>query len=47
MVVSGSRPRSGRNVVICKAAPMSATISAASTSASQKLPVVAMTTTPI
>jgi hypothetical protein len=47
MVVSGSRPRSGRSVVICKAAPISATMSVASTSASQKLPVAATTTTPI
>ena len=43
MVVSGSRPSSGRSVTICIAAPSSATISVASTSASQKLPVVAST----
>jgi hypothetical protein len=33
--------------VICSAAPISATISAARMSASQKLPVAASTTTPI
>ncbi len=38
MVVKGSRPSSGRSVVICRAAPSSATMSVASTSASQKLP---------
>ena len=47
MVVSGSRPISGRSVVICIAAPSSATISVARISASQKLPLVASTTTPM
>ena len=47
MVVSGSRPISGRNVVICSAAPINATVSVETTSASQKLPVVASTTTPM
>ena len=47
MVVSGSRPISGRRVAICIAAPSNPTISVASTSASQKLPLVASTTTPM
>src|SRR6516165_2470902 len=47
MVVRGSRPSSGRKVVICSAAPRSATTSVAMMSASQKLPEVASTTTPI
>ena len=38
MVVRGSRPSSGRKVVICSAAPISATVSVETTSASQKLP---------
>ena len=38
---------SGRKVVICMAAPKSATISVANRSASQKLPVVDSTTTPM
>ena len=46
MVLSGSRPISGRSVTICMAAPRMATISAESTSAIQKLPVGEMTTTP-
>ena len=47
IVLSGSRPISGRNVTICIAAPRMATISAEPISASQKLPVAAMTMTPI
>ena len=43
IVVSGSRPSSGRSVTICIAAPSSATISVARISASQKLPVAAST----
>ena len=46
MVLSGSRPISGRNVTICNAAPRMATISAAPTRPSQKLPVAATMTTP-
>ena len=46
IVVSGSRPISGRSVTICIAAPSIATSSVARISASQKLPVVASTTTP-
>ena len=39
MVLSGSRPISGRSVTICKAAPKMATIKVATMSASQKFPV--------
>ena len=46
MVLSGSRPISGRSVRICMAAPRIATIAAEAISASQKLPVSANTTTP-
>ena len=46
MVLSGSRPISGRNVTICSAAPINATINVAMISASQKLPVATMTMTP-
>ena len=37
---------SGRNVVSCSAAPSSATVKVERMSATQKLPVAAMTTTP-
>ncbi len=47
MVLSGSRPISGRSVTICSAAPNMPMINDASTSASQKLPVVAKAITPI
>src|SRR5215831_3020407 len=46
IVVRGSRPSNGRSVTIWSAAPRSATTSVATTSASQKLPVAASTTTP-
>ncbi len=46
MVFNGSRPISGRNATICIAAPRNATINDAPISASQKLPVVEMMTTP-
>jgi hypothetical protein len=46
IVFSGSRPSSGRSVTICMAAPRIATIRLASTSANQKLPVLASTSTP-
>jgi len=46
IVLSGSRPSSGRKVRICMAAPSSATIKADSTSAIQKLPVAVKTSTP-
>ena len=46
IVLSGSRPISGRSVTIWMAAPSSAMMRQATTSASQKLPVAAMTRTP-
>ena len=46
IVLSGSRPSSGRKVTIWMAAPRSATIKADSTSAIQKLPVAVKTSTP-
>jgi hypothetical protein len=41
MVVRGSRPMSGRSVVICSTAPKTAITTAATSRASQKFPVVA------
>ena len=46
IVVSGSRPRSGRSVLICRAAPKTAMTTAAASSATQKLPVAAMVVAP-
>ena len=46
MVVSGSRPSSGRSVLICSAAPNTATTRAATMRATQKLPVAAMVAAP-
>src|SRR5919108_4168775 len=40
IVVSGSRPTSGRSAVICSAAPSTASVTTDTTSAIQKLPVV-------
>ncbi len=47
MVVSGSRPSSGRRVLICSAAPKTAMTTAATRRASQKLPVRAMVVAPV
>ncbi len=47
MVVSGSRPTSGRSVLICSAAPKTAMTTAAARSASQKLPVKAIVAAPV
>ena len=46
MVLSGSRPISGRSVTICMAAPRMAMMSAEATIDSQKLPVAVTMMTP-